>query len=112
MYLFLFSGNTWVMLNNLNPSTDSSMLRTLCMQHGQLAAFQCLLHQGVALVRYNSYEEAAKAQGGLNNMTLGATTVRAEFVSDSDVQAFLGGSGVQTQQSWSSGTSMSRVSLC
>ncbi|CAG0916381.1 unnamed protein product [Notodromas monacha] len=87
--------NTWLVLNNLSPGMDSSTLKTLCMQHGPLNAFHVMSHQGVALVRYSSYDEASKAQASLHNCILGSATIRADFASDSDVQSFLGNSSVQ-----------------
>lgn len=39
---------------------DGSTLRTLCMQHGPLMSFHLYLHQGFALAKYSSREEATK----------------------------------------------------
>lgn len=45
---------------------DGSTLRTICMQHGPLLTFHLGLTQGSALIRYNSRQEAAKAQSALH----------------------------------------------
>lgn len=63
------------------------------MQHGPLQAFHLYLNQGIALVRYSTREEAAKAQGALNNCVLGNTTILADFANESDMQQFLQQSG-------------------
>lgn len=46
---------------------DGSTLRTLCMQHGPLMSFHLYLHQGFALAKYSSREEATKVS---NSFTL------------------------------------------
>ena len=63
------------------------------MQHGPLPAFHLYLSQGIALVRYSTREEAAKAQGALNNCVLGNTTIFADFANENDIQQFLQQSG-------------------
>lgn len=78
--------STWLILKNLTPQIDGSTLKTLCMQHGPLINFYLSLNHGFALVNYGSREEAAKAQGNLNNCLLSNTTILAEFASDSDVK--------------------------
>jgi hypothetical protein len=123
-FLLLLRRSSWLLLNNLNQSIDSSTLKTLCSQHGQLTSFQLMMHQGMALICYKTYEEAAKAQSSLNNCVLGSTSIRADFVSEADVQAFMGGpgqgggggqmQGPPPQTSWSNATTsqastMSRV---
>ncbi|TKS91579.1 Trinucleotide repeat-containing gene 6B protein [Collichthys lucidus] len=47
-------GSCWLLLSNLTP------------QHGPLLTFHLGLTQGSALIRYNSRQEAAKAQGALH----------------------------------------------
>lgn len=42
-----------------------------------------------ALIRYNSKEEAQKAQRALNACALGGTTILADFVSDVDAQRLM-----------------------
>ncbi|XP_037093780.1 protein Gawky-like [Pollicipes pollicipes] len=75
-------GSAWLLLRNLTAQIDGSTLKTLCMQHGPLYTFHMYLSQGVALVKYSSREEAAKAQGALNNCVLSNTTIMAEAVTD------------------------------
>uniref|UniRef100_A0A0P4WB21 RRM domain-containing protein n=1 Tax=Scylla olivacea TaxID=85551 RepID=A0A0P4WB21_SCYOL len=82
--------STWLILKNLTPQIDGSTLKTLCMQHGPLVNFYLSLNHGFALVNYGSREEAAKAQGNLNNCLLSNTTILAEFASDSDVKQVMG----------------------
>lgn len=48
------------------PQIDGSTLRTICMQHGPLLTFHLNLTQGTALIRYNTKQEAAKAQTALH----------------------------------------------
>lgn len=90
------------MLRNLTPQIDGSTLKTLCMQHGPLVNFHLALNQGFALVNYGSREEAAKAQGNLNNCILSNTTILAEFASDADVKGVIG-SGASASSGSSSG---------
>uniref|UniRef100_A0A667XHH7 Uncharacterized protein n=1 Tax=Myripristis murdjan TaxID=586833 RepID=A0A667XHH7_9TELE len=78
-------GSCWLVLSNLTPQIDGSTLRTICMQHGPLLTFHLGLTQGTALIRYNSKQEAAKAQSALHMCVLGNTTILAEFVSDEEV---------------------------
>lgn len=59
------------------------------MQHGPLQLFHLFLNHGIALVRYSTKEEAAKAQSALNNCVLGNTTILADIPSDSEVQQYL-----------------------
>ncbi|KAK3864155.1 hypothetical protein Pcinc_030143 [Petrolisthes cinctipes] len=82
--------STWLILKNLTPQIDGSTLKTLCMQHGPLVNFYLSLNHGFALVNYGSREEAAKAQGNLNNCLLSNTTILAEFASDADVKQVMG----------------------
>ncbi|KAJ6658989.1 hypothetical protein lerEdw1_019626 [Lerista edwardsae] len=68
---------------------DGSTLRTICMQHGPLLTFHLNLTQGTALIRYNTKQEAAKAQTALHMCVLGNTTILAEFATDEEVSRFL-----------------------
>ncbi|XP_033747257.1 trinucleotide repeat-containing gene 6C protein-like isoform X8 [Pecten maximus] len=77
-----------LLLRNLTPQIDGSTLRTLCLQHGPLICFYLSLNQGQALVRYNSKEEAIKAQKSLNTCVLSNTTIVAEFVSEAEAVRF------------------------
>jgi len=61
-------------------------LKTLCGQHGPLKQFISLPNSGQAFVRYNTREEAAKAQKSLNGCNLGSTTMLAEVLSESDAE--------------------------
>ena len=56
------SGNqsAWLLLKNMTPQIDGATLKTLCMQHGPLKAFQLYLNQGLALVQYAASREAIK----------------------------------------------------
>ncbi|KAF8797040.1 Protein Gawky like protein [Argiope bruennichi] len=101
--------STFLILKNLTPQIDGSTLKTLCMQHGPLQMFHLFLNRGVALVRYNSHEEAAKAQSALNNCVLSNTTMLAELPSDAEVQQYLQsaqGGGASTN-SWPAPSSAS-----
>lgn len=55
-----WSSSPWLLLRNLTAQIDGSTLRTLCMQHGPLQSFHLYLHQGFALAKYSSREEATK----------------------------------------------------
>nr|CAI5868467.1 unnamed protein product [Callosobruchus analis] len=79
----------WLLLRNLTAQIDGSTLRTLCMQHGPLLSFHLYLHQGFALAKYSTREEAIKAQTALNNCVLGNTTILAENPTDWDASALL-----------------------
>ncbi|XP_037544806.1 trinucleotide repeat-containing gene 6B protein [Nematolebias whitei] len=81
-------GSCWLLLSNLTPQIDGSTLRTICMQHGPLLTFHLGLTQGSALIRYNSRQEAAKAQSALHMCVLGNTTILAEFVSEEVARYF------------------------
>lgn len=72
-------------------------MRTLCLQHGPLMWFYLSLNHGQALVRYNSREEAMKAQKSLNTCVLGNTTIVAEFVSDAEASRFVEQSPIPAQ---------------
>uniref|UniRef100_A0A8C3XFS9 Adenylosuccinate lyase n=1 Tax=Cyanoderma ruficeps TaxID=181631 RepID=A0A8C3XFS9_9PASS len=74
----------WLVLHNLTPQIDGSTLRTICMQHGPLLTFHLNLTQGTALIRYNTKQEAAKAQTALHMCVLGNTTILAEFATDEE----------------------------
>lgn len=91
----------WLLLRNLTAQIDGSTLRTLCMQHGPLQSFHLYLHQGFALAKYSTREEATKAQTALNNCVLGNTTILAENPTDWDASTLL--QQVASQQSGSSG---------
>ncbi|XP_023237816.1 protein Gawky-like isoform X5 [Centruroides sculpturatus] len=80
---------TFLVLRNLTPQIDGSTLKTLCMQHGPLQQFHLFLNHGIALVRYQTREESAKAQSALNNCVLGNTTILADIPSDSEVQQYM-----------------------
>ncbi|CAG9864079.1 unnamed protein product [Phyllotreta striolata] len=79
----------WLLLRNLTAQIDGSTLRTLCLQHGPLLSFHLYLHQGFALAKYSSREEAIKAQTTLNNCVLGNTTILAENPTDWDANTLL-----------------------
>ncbi|XP_076337193.1 protein Gawky-like isoform X3 [Tachypleus tridentatus] len=99
--------NSSLILKNLTPQIDGSTLRTLCMQHGPLQLFHLLLNHGIALVRYSTREEAAKAQSALNNCVLGNTTILADIPSEAEVQQYLqlaSSSGMVWASSQPSGT--------
>lgn len=89
--------STCLILRNLTPQIDGSTLRTLCLQHGPLMWFYLSLNHGQALVRYNSREEAMKAQKSLNTCVLGNTTIVAEFVSDAEASRFVEQSPIPAQ---------------
>ncbi|XP_034242779.1 protein Gawky isoform X1 [Thrips palmi] len=94
-------GSTWLLLKNLTPQIDGSTLKTLCLQHGPLQSFHLYLNHGIALAKYQSREEANKAQAALNNCVLSNTTIFAESPSDSEVHnllSHLGGHGTAQQQ--------------
>lgn len=86
--------STWLLLKNLTAQIDGSTLRTLCVQHGPLQHFHLYLNHGIALCKYNSREEASKAQQALNNCVLSNTTICAESPSESEVQNILQHLGV------------------
>lgn len=86
--------STWLLLKNLTAQIDGSTLRTLCVQHGPLQHFHLYLNHGIALCKYNSREEASKAQQALNNCVLSNTTICAESPSESEVQNILSHLGV------------------
>lgn len=86
--------STWLLLKNLTTQIDGSTLRTLCVQHGPLQHFHLYLNHGIALCKYNSREEASKAQQALNNCVLSNTTICAESPSESEVQNILSHLGV------------------
>jgi trinucleotide repeat-containing gene 6 protein len=92
------SFSTWLLLKNLTTQIDGSTLRTLCVQHGPLQHFHLYLNHGIALCKYNSREEASKAQQTLNNCVLGNTTICAESPSESEVQNILQHLGVPGSQ--------------
>ncbi|XP_038129725.1 trinucleotide repeat-containing gene 6B protein-like [Cyprinodon tularosa] len=92
-------GSCWLLLRNLTPQIDGSTLRTICMQHGPLLTFHLGLTQGSALVRYNSRQEAAKAQGALHMCVLGNTTILAEFVSEEEVARYFAHSQAEAASS-------------
>ncbi|XP_060522556.1 protein Gawky isoform X3 [Cylas formicarius] len=95
------SQSQWLLLRNLTAQIDGSTLRTLCMQHGPLQSFHLHLHQGFALAKYSSREEATKAQTALNNCVLGNTTILAENPTDWDASTLL--QSIANQQGASSG---------
>uniref|UniRef100_A0A182P0E1 UBA domain-containing protein n=1 Tax=Anopheles epiroticus TaxID=199890 RepID=A0A182P0E1_9DIPT len=84
------TGTSWLLLQNFTSQIDASTLRTLCMQHGPILNFHSYPGQGLALCRYATREEAAKAQQALNNCTLGSSTISAECPSsEAEVQTYL-----------------------
>ncbi|CAH0397998.1 unnamed protein product [Chilo suppressalis] len=84
-----WQASTWLLLKNLTAQIDGSTLKTLCIQHGPLQNFHLYLNQGLALARYSTREEAAKAQMALNNCVLSNTTIFAESPAESEVQMIL-----------------------
>uniref|UniRef100_A0A3B4BI39 Trinucleotide repeat-containing gene 6C protein n=1 Tax=Periophthalmus magnuspinnatus TaxID=409849 RepID=A0A3B4BI39_9GOBI len=91
---------------------DGSTLRTLCMQHGPLITFHLNLTQGNAVVRYNSKDEAAKAQKSLHMCVLGNTTILAEFAGEEEVNRFFAQSqslGGTTSWQATPGTNQTRM---
>ncbi|GJQ80904.1 hypothetical protein Trydic_g4721 [Trypoxylus dichotomus] len=97
------NGSPWLLLRNLTAQQiDGSTLRTLCVQHGPLQSFHLYLHQGFALIKYSSREEATKAQQALNNCVLGNTTILAENPTEWEASIHL--QQVASQQSGSSGS--------
>ncbi|XP_068632111.1 protein Gawky isoform X2 [Battus philenor] len=84
-----WQASTWLLLKNLTAQIDGSTLKTLCVQHGPLQNFHLYLNQGLALARYSTREEAAKAQMALNNCVLSNTTIFAESPAESEVQLIL-----------------------
>ncbi|XP_041362960.1 trinucleotide repeat-containing gene 6C protein-like isoform X2 [Gigantopelta aegis] len=81
--------STCLVLRNLTPQIDGSLLRTLCVQHGPLQKFHLDLGHSQAVVCYCTKEEASKAQKALNTCVLGNTTILAEFVPESDAIRFM-----------------------
>ena len=57
------------------------------MQHGPLQMFY--LNQGMALVRYNTRQEAVKAQNALDSCILSNTTILAECIGETEVMQLL-----------------------
>ncbi|CAB3361831.1 Hypothetical predicted protein [Cloeon dipterum] len=84
-----WGGSTWLLLRNLTPQIDGSTLKTLCLQHGPLLNFHLYLNHGLAMAKYQTREEAAKAQGALNNCVLSNTTIFAESPADSEVHSLM-----------------------
>ncbi|XP_028161635.1 protein Gawky isoform X6 [Ostrinia furnacalis] len=102
-----WQASTWLLLKNLTAQIDGSTLKTLCIQHGPLQNFHLYLNQGLALARYSTREEAAKAQMALNNCVLSNTTIFAESPAESEVQMILqhlgsggGGAWRGSKDSW------------
>ncbi|RWS10840.1 trinucleotide repeat-containing gene 6A protein-like isoform X1 [Dinothrombium tinctorium] len=83
------TGSAFLLLRNLTPQIDGSTLKTLCMQHGPLQLFHLFLNHGIALVRYSTKEEAAKAQSALNNCVLGNTTILSDIPSEAEVKQYM-----------------------
>lgn len=54
------------------------------MQHGPLQNFYFNQRYGNALVRYNTKEEASKAQKSLNACSLSGASILAEFITESE----------------------------
>lgn len=95
--------STWLLLKNLTAQIDGSTLRTLCVQHGPLHNFHLYLNHGVALCKYNTREEAQRAQQALNDCVLGNTTICAESPSEGEVQNILAHLGVPSGSQSSTG---------
>lgn len=95
--------STWLLLKNLTAQIDGSTLRTLCVQHGPLHNFHLYLNHGVALCKYNTREEAQRAQQALNDCVLGNTTICAESPSEGEVQNILAHLGVPSGSQTTSG---------
>ncbi|XP_041978299.1 protein Gawky isoform X2 [Aricia agestis] len=100
-----WQASTWLLLKNLTAQIDGSTLKTLCLQHGPLQNFHLYLNQGLALARYSTREEAAKAQMALNNCVLSNTTIFAESPAESEVQMILQHLGSGGGGGWRSGGS-------
>lgn len=82
------------------------------MQHGPLITFHLNLTQGNAVVRYNSKDEAAKAQKSLHMCVLGNTTILAEFAGEEEVNRFFAqGQSLGGTSSWQAtpGTNQTRM---
>lgn len=94
--------NSFLVLRNLTPQIDGSTLKTFCLQHGPLQLFHLLLNQGIAVVKYSTREESAKAQSALNNCVLGNTTIFVEIPTEAEIQSYLHytGSGQSSSASW------------
>ena len=84
---------------------DGSTLKTLCMQHGPLQMFY--LNQGMALVRYNTRQEAVKAQNALDSCILSNTTILAECIGETEVMQLLEQTPAGNRASVSSSSSSS-----
>lgn len=95
--------STWLLLKNLTAQIDGSTLRTLCVQHGPLNNFHLYSNHGVALCKYNTREEAQRAQQALNDCVLGNTTICAESPSEGEVQNILAHLGVPSGSQSSGG---------
>ncbi|XP_045497250.1 protein Gawky isoform X2 [Colias croceus] len=98
-----WQSSTWLLLKNLTAQIDGSTLKTLCVQHGPLQNFHLYLNQGLALARYSTREEAAKAQMALNNCVLSNTTIFAESPAESEVQLILQHLGSGGGGAWRAG---------
>ncbi|KAL4709857.1 hypothetical protein ACJJTC_003820 [Scirpophaga incertulas] len=99
-----WQASTWLLLKNLTAQIDGSTLKTLCIQHGPLQNFHLYLNQGLALARYSTREEAAKAQMALNNCVLSNTTIFAESPAESEVQMILQHLGSGGGGAWRGGS--------
>ena len=56
------------------------MLKTLCMQHGQLESFVPVVGQDQAIVSYVNQTDAVKAQKALNLCPLAGTLLLVDFI--------------------------------
>jgi trinucleotide repeat-containing gene 6 protein len=65
---------------------DHSTLKALCSQHAitPITYFRC--QNTVAVVRYNTKEEATNAKNKLNLLVLGNSTLCTQFISETDVK--------------------------
>lgn len=74
-----------MLIKNIPPQIDASMLRSLCMQNGNVVGF-VTLPGGQALVRFHTKEEASKAYKDIQDRAGGSSLV-TDFISDRDVAA-------------------------
>jgi len=90
------SNSLCLLIKNLTPQIDGSTLNTLARQHGLLQMFT--LCNGFALVKYNTKEEAIKAQSALNNCPLSNTTIFVDFISEVEAANYLKNQQLNQQQ--------------
>ncbi|XP_022686906.1 protein Gawky-like isoform X2 [Varroa jacobsoni] len=83
------SGKNFLVLKNLTAQIDGSTLKTLCMQHGPLQLFHLFLSHGLALIQYQTREEALKAEAALHHCVLSNTTIIAYVPTEAEVHRLL-----------------------